>query len=105
MSAFTMKDSEEGNEVVLHAVLDLSTAEELLQGFRACLENGKKITVIGAEVERLTTPCLQILVAVKNKTSQLNIEFIISEMSDAFEKALKDIGLDQQFFIPLEQQA
>ena len=99
MSAFTIETSHEENRIQLHSVLDLSSAEDLLHGFRNCLETGNALVVSGTEVERLTTPCIQILCALQRKAALLNVPFTFSEMSDACRQALTDVGIPQDSLI------
>lgn len=99
MASFTTTDSENEITLALKPVMDLTVAEDLRLSFLDCLASGKAINIMANDVERITTPCLQVLLAMKNKTSELDINFSIAEMSEAFHDALKDIGLDDQFTI------
>lgn len=102
MSIFKTINSNDEICLNLNPVMDLNVAEDLRLEFLDCLAKDKKIKVMAGDVERITTPCLQVLFAMKSKTTQQEIDFLIPEMSDAFQKALKDVGLDDQF-INLEQ--
>lgn len=104
MGLFTITDTKQETSLVLQSVMDLTLAEDLRQGFLDCLAKGKTIKVMAGDVDRITTPCLQVLYAVKNKASSQNIGFFIPEMSEAFQKTLKDVGLEGQF-IKSEQKA
>lgn len=97
MASYTMTDSDDEICLTLESVMDLTTAEDLRLGFLDCLTKGKTIKIMAGNVTRITTPCLQVFLAIKNKTTQLHIDFLIPEMSEAFQNALKDIGLEGQF--------
>lgn len=94
-----LKTTDSSDEVclVLASVMDLTVAEDLRIGLLDCLTRNKAIKVMAGDVERITTPCLQVLFAMKNKTAEQDIAFLIPDMSEAFQNALKDVGLDGQF--------
>ncbi len=94
-----LKTTDSSDEIclVLKSVMDLTVAEDLRLGFLDCLTKNKTIKIMAGDVERITTPCLQVLFAMKNKTAEQDIKFLIPEMSEAFQNALKDVGLDDQF--------
>lgn len=104
MTSFTITDTETEISLTLNPILDLTTAEDLRQAFLTCLASGKNIKIVAGTVERISTPCLQVFLAMKNKTALHHIDFLISAMPESFKKALKDIGLDDQFTL-LEQKA
>ncbi len=97
MGIFTVTDSKDEISLILKSVMDLTVAEDLRLGFLDCLAKNKTINVMAGDVERITTPCLQVLYAMKNKTSAQHIDFHLPEMSEAFKKALKDVGLESHF--------
>lgn len=99
MTILTMTDSKDHISLVLKPVMDLTMAEDLRLGFLDCLAKNKTVKVMAGDVERITTPCLQVLLAMKNKTSEMQIDFLIPHMSGAFQKALKLVGLEAQFII------
>ncbi len=98
MSSFVMTDSGKEIELTLKPVMDLSVAEDLRHDFINCLTKAKNIKVLGKEVVRITTPCLQILLSLKNEMTDQHIDLLVTEMSEPFLAALKTVGLDQQFF-------
>ena len=97
VSIFKVTDSDQEIQLAMNPVMDLTVAEELRLGFLDCLSRGKTIKIMTGDVERITTPCLQVLFAMKTTTSEQNIAFLFPEMSEAFQKALKDVGLTDQF--------
>jgi anti-anti-sigma regulatory factor len=96
MGIFATTDSKQETSLVLKAVMDLTVAEDLRMGFLDCLSRNKPIKILAGDVERITTPCLQVLLAMKNKASEQDIDFLIPQMSEAFHKALRDVGLEDQ---------
>jgi len=94
MMPFTSNESDDHIHVTLKSVLDLNLAETLHQKLLDVLMTGKAINILAGEVDRITTPCLQIMLALKNRAMQEKISFAIPEMSDAFRAALKETGLE-----------
>lgn len=97
MASFMVTDSDNEICLTLKSIMDLTVAEDLRLGFLDCLAKGKTIKIMAGDVERITTPCLQVLFAMKNQTSEQHIDLLIPEMSVAFKNALKDVGLEDQF--------
>jgi len=97
-------DSNDEISLTFTSIMDLSVAEDLRLTFLDCLARGKTISIMAGEVERITTPCLQVLLALKTKASEKQIGLFFPEMSESFQIALKDIGLEDQF-TSLEQKA
>lgn len=97
MGIFKLTDSDNEIQLDMTPVMDLTVAEDLRVSFLDCLSKNKTIKIMAGEVERITTPCLQVLFAMKSKTSEQNIDFLIPEISEPFQKALNDIGLTDLF--------
>ena len=97
MGIFKLTDSENEIQLDMAPVMDLTVAEDLRLSFLDCLSHGKTIKIMAGDVDRITTPCLQVLFAMKAKTIEQNIDFIIPTISEAFQKALKEVGLTDQF--------
>ncbi|MCF8473864.1 MAG: STAS domain-containing protein [Emcibacter sp.] len=104
MSSLMMTNSDHEICLTLTPVMDLAMAVELRLSLIDCLTANKTIKIIGSDVERITTPCLQVLYAMKKKTMDYNIEFLLTEISEPFQKILKNVGLLDQFSYP-EQKA
>jgi len=101
MGIFTTNNNEEEICLTLKPVMDLALAEKLrlslLDCLAASLAANKTIKIMAGKVDRITTPCLQILLAMKIRTDQQHIDFLFPEMSDAFRTVADDIGLQDQF--------
>ncbi|MBL4800496.1 MAG: STAS domain-containing protein [Emcibacter sp.] len=107
MTALTVTTSDDEISINLQAVMDLIRAKDLRRAFLDSLRkieshdsSQSTITIMAGDVTRITTPCLQVLLAMKNKTTEQHIDFLIPEMSDAFQHALKEVGLEGQFINP-----
>ena len=75
--------------VKLPAVLDLAAAESLLTMFHQRLAAGQPLRLDASEVETLTLPCIQIILAAIRTYDQVTIEI----PSTGFASAFADLGL------------
>jgi two-component system chemotaxis response regulator CheY len=75
--------------VRLPAVLDLAAAESLLTMFHQRLAAGQPLRLDASEVETLTLPCIQIILAAIRTYDQVTIEI----PSTGFASAFADLGL------------
>lgn len=73
----------------LPAVLDLAAAESLLTAFHQRLAAGQPLRLDASEVETLTLPCIQIILAAIRTYDQVTIEI----PSTGFASAFADLGL------------
>ena len=80
----------------LAQVLDLTQARVLRENMMALLQNGAMVLDAGA-VERMSTPCVQVLLAAGYAAAAANSRFQIVNASDSFRAALADLGLQSQF--------
>ena len=88
--------------IALPAYLDISQAEDFLGDIKKTV--GKKpdfkiLEIDASEVERITTPCVQILIALKKTLQKQNIELKINNFNDIFESSLDDLGFNQDLKI------
>ncbi len=77
-------------QLKLPAVLDLNAAEAFLTTLRQHLEDGRGLHLDASDVETLTLPCIQILLAAMRDYDQISIGTPSTEFIGAFE----DLGLD-----------
>ncbi len=102
MTLYAMVNSDDEISLTLKSIMDLTEAENLRLTFLDCLAQGKNLKIVAGEVERITTPCLQILLSLKNRAELDHIDFSIIDMPDSFKTALHDIGLEE-YLAPVEQ--
>jgi two-component system, chemotaxis family, chemotaxis protein CheY len=74
----------------LPVTLDLASAEGFLNDIRGRLQAEPRLRVDASEVETLTLPCIQVLLAAHRSCDQISIE----NPSAAFLCAFEDLGLD-----------
>ena len=80
----------------LPQVLDLTVARSLRDDMIALLQSGAIALDAGA-VERMSTPCVQVLLAAGQAAEAANSQFQIVNASDCFLAAVADLGLQSQF--------
>jgi chemotaxis protein CheX len=80
----------------LPQLLDLTVARSLRDDMMALLQNGAIVLDAGA-VERMSTPCAQVLLAAGRAAEAANSQFQIVNASDCFRAAIVDLGLQSQF--------
>jgi anti-anti-sigma regulatory factor len=80
----------------LPQTLDLTQARPLRDNMIALLQGGG-IVLDAAAVERMSTPCVQVLLAAGHAADASNSRFQIVNASDCFRAAIDDLGLQSQF--------
>ena len=93
MEPFAISKTDEGVQLGLVASMDLRAAEPLLHSLHEILGQGGKVVIDAAAVDRLSTPCVQILLSAAQHMEQHGIPFVIRSPSDAFVSAFDDLGL------------
>jgi anti-anti-sigma regulatory factor len=93
-----------GSDPALHPVphvlpdcLDLTRAQELRDELSAALLRGTPLQIDASAVERLSTPCAQVLLAAGRAAAAGPAPLSITDPSDAFRAALADLGLQAEF--------
>jgi chemotaxis protein CheX len=82
---------------VLPSSLDLTQAAELAGVLRAA--KGSDIVIDASGVERASTQCMQVLLAAANTWQADGARFSVAKPSDAFQDALRLLGLQSAFAI------
>lgn len=93
MEPFAISKSDDATQLGLVASMDLRTAEPLLHSFHEIMATGGKVVIDASAVERLSTPCVQILLSAAQHMEQHGIPFVVKAPSDAFVSAFDDLGL------------
>ena len=91
-----MDEAGEGGSdgVVLSAVADLSQAGPLKTRLEEALASGTGVTVDASAVQRISSPCLQVLVAgVTTFAKAGGAALVIKEPSEAFRETASVLGL------------
>ena len=80
----------------LPQVLDLTQAQHLRDNMAALINEGP-VFLDASAVERMSTPCAQVLLAAGRATELAGSAFQIIDASDVFLAALADLGLEAEF--------
>ncbi|NKC31268.1 STAS domain-containing protein [Roseomonas sp. BU-1] len=83
----------------LAASLDLTAAEPLCQALRVRLDDAT-LAIDGSAVERISTPCLQVLAAAHAGAVARGTAFRLHAPSEALRQAIDELGLSAA--IPVE---
>jgi chemotaxis protein CheX len=73
--------------------MDLLAAESLKTTLIGLLQQGGDCLLDGSRVERLSTPCIEVLVAAENAFSETQHSFHVSDPSPGLRDALESLGL------------
>lgn len=90
------EDFDQGGEatvIALHPVMDLTTAAELKSALLSAIEKGAPIAVDAANVQRITTPCFQVLVAAAGDVQKAGGSMKFLNVPDVFREPAETLGL------------
>lgn len=87
------KDAVEKLEYTLPRELDLLAAEALRAELLNCWQKDGSLLLDGGEVERVSTPCVEVLVAAANAFKESGRQFELSEPSASLCEAFDALGL------------
>lgn len=76
-------------------VLDMSFATDLLKMLKEVVTIHKNLSLDVCDVERVSTPCIQIILAAANKVEQTGGKFSILNVSSGFERGMTELGLTE----------
>jgi anti-anti-sigma regulatory factor len=79
--------------VTLGPVLDIRAATALRDGLQKALKRGRPVIVDAAQVDRLSTPCIQVLLAAGRHAESASCRLVLAQASDPFIAAFGDLGL------------
>ena len=93
MSEVQIVTTGDGAEIDLPGVLDMRAAGSLKAALQQAVAGGQTLTVKAAAVERLSTPCAQVLIVGQQAMVTAKLGFKLSGPSDPFIDAFNDLGL------------
>jgi anti-anti-sigma factor len=76
--------------------LDLATAQLLKDAILEHIRSNEVIKLDGSDVKRITTPCVQVLLAANRMVSAEGGEFFLSNPSEAITATFADLGLQSE---------
>ncbi|NVK18304.1 MAG: STAS domain-containing protein [Methylocystaceae bacterium] len=93
--AFEIKVENEKAIIRLQPILDMSASDDLLESLRSCIPAHKKMVLDAGDVERVSTPCIQVLLAAAKKMKQVGGQFSIENVTPKFEQSMRELGLSE----------
>jgi chemotaxis protein CheX len=81
--------------MTLPASLDLTLADTLHHSLLERIANERPLAIDGSEVERVSTPCVQLLVAASASARAHGLPFRIVSASQILSDAARDLGLSR----------
>ena len=93
MVQFKLTTRKGTSRINLGPVLDIRAAEPLKDVLRKALSKGKPLAVDAASIERMSTPCIQILIAAAAALKEADTNFTLMSPSDAFIDSFNELGL------------
>lgn len=85
------------NTILLDSSLDIVLVEGLRTRFVEAIEKTGNLTLDASLVERITTPCIQLLIAADQELSKNGEGLKLIQATDVVVSALKDIGLEDTY--------
>jgi chemotaxis protein CheX len=96
LGADAQPGQQSGAQIRLPQVLDLTQAQNLRDTMAARLSGGPLVLDASA-VERMSTPCVQVLLAAGRAADLAGSPFQFINASDVFRTALADLGIEAEF--------
>jgi chemotaxis protein CheX len=85
--------SEKGISLSLDQVLDMRAAAPLKDALQQGLDQKRNLVIDASAVSRMSTACVQVLIAFILETQKNNTPLAFSKMSPVFEGAFSSLGL------------
>jgi anti-anti-sigma regulatory factor len=93
MEPFQVTATESGSRIDLLPVMDLRVSPPFHATMVDLVARAKPLEIAAPDVERLSTPCIQVLLAAAQALEKAGTPFKIVAPSDAFIAAFDDLGL------------
>ncbi len=93
MIGFDLKTNDDGAEIELASVMDMRAAEPLKATLLEALAGQQPLSIKADAVDRMSTPCIQVLIAAATAMQRTEMPFKLTGPSDAFIDAFNDLGL------------
>ena len=97
MSKLQSEQIEDTLHVTLPRILDIPAVVELRESILELAESGMTISIQSDAVEQVTTPGVQVLMAVAGYVERKNAKFTVVKPSEPLVDGFSDLGLFAQF--------
>lgn len=91
--AFSIQSDGDNVVIGLVSILDMSVADDLLSQLRESVAGHKNLSLNAQNVERLSTPCVQIMLAAATEIENKGGRFTVENASKGFERSMRELGL------------
>ena len=91
----TKEKSAKKKTLKLPETADISAIDGLHLQMKEAIASAKEIQLEGKDVDRITTPCIQILLSAYNSLKDSDKGFSLKEPSEECVAAFEDMGLDE----------
>ncbi|NVJ97629.1 MAG: STAS domain-containing protein [Alphaproteobacteria bacterium] len=82
-------------ELVLTEILDISAGDPLKAEMCEQLAKKETLTVNASRVRKISTPCVQVLIAAGIEAERLGLAFHITRPSSVFSDSFQNLGLSE----------
>ena len=89
-----MNPPDDSSVIDLDSDLDLVAATTLKERLIEAVDRDGAVVIDASSVERLTTPCVQVLVAAAQFLAGQDKSLMVKDPSEAFVSAFSDLGLE-----------
>lgn len=88
-----VSNGKKDTRISLGPVLDIRCAAQLRDGLVKAVGRGKPVVIDAGQVERMTTPCVQVLLSAGKTVEACGSRISLAQASDGFVAAFSDLGL------------
>lgn len=92
---FDIKVENDNAHIKLLSILDMSAADDLLESLKVCVGKYQKLILDAGDVERVSTPCIQVLLAAASKMAEAGGHFSVKNVTPNFERGMRELGLSE----------
>jgi chemotaxis protein CheX len=91
--AFSIQSDGDNVIIGLVSILDMSVADDFLSQMREGVAGHKNLSLNAQNVERLSTPCVQIMLSAAAEIENKGGRFTVENISKGFERSMRELGL------------
>ena len=92
---FTISQTGGASVVKLAPIMEMAASEEFLDVVRSCVVASDEVHFDASMVERLSTPCIQVIVACAMQMEKQGKNFRVVQPSQAFERGMGELGFKE----------
>lgn len=93
MEPFELETSDVSVEIGLVSTMDIHVCSALKETFLEALPIGKEVVIDASRVDRMSTPCIQVLLSAAKTMTENDQAFALRQPSEEFVTAFNELGL------------